>query len=206
MLTRKHLIAVAGVEFDRNGYEGTSFTRLSRSAGVSVGALTFHFSSKAELAFAVEESGRAATRAVVERVMVGGGPALDTLAALVVALGSLIETDPAVRATARLTQERAGAGAGPEWYGCWLPAAGVLLDRARSEGRLRPDADPRPAVLLLAHLVGGTVARVRHGRIRRPGAAVGELRELWRVICRGIASPAEGCGPCRDAPTGNENA
>ncbi|MEW2416754.1 TetR/AcrR family transcriptional regulator [Streptomyces sp. NPDC046866] len=197
---------MAGLEFDRHGYEGTSFTRLSRSAGVSVGALTFHFSSKAELALVVEESGRSATRAVVERVMARGGPPLETLAALVVALGSLIETDPVVRATARLTQERAGAGAGPEWYGSWLPEAGALLDQAGSEGRLRSGADPRPAVLLLSHLVGGTVVRVRHGRIRRPGAAVGELRELWRVICRGIAAPTAGCAPYGDTAAENENA
>ncbi|MFC9297673.1 TetR family transcriptional regulator [Streptomyces sp. NPDC057011] len=191
MLTRNHLIAVAGVEFDRNGYDGTSFSRLSRSAGVSIGALTFHFSAKAELASAVEESGRSTTRAVVESVTArgaGGGTALDTVSALVLALGRLIEADAVVRAAARLTQERAGAG--PEWCSCWLPELRALLGRAVEEGDLRSDVDPRPVALLTAHLMGGTLARVRSGRMRRPGTAVGELRELWRVICRGIAAPS----------------
>ncbi|MFJ4779016.1 TetR family transcriptional regulator [Streptomyces sp. NPDC088762] len=189
MLTRNHLIAVAGVEFDRNGYDGTSFSRLSRTAGVSIGALTFHFSTKAELASVVEESGRSATRAVVENVTArGGGTALDTVCALVLALGRLIETDAVVRAAARLTQERAGAG--PEWCGSWLPEVRALLGQAAEQGLLRPDVDPRPVALLTAHLMCGTVARVRHGRIRRPGAAVEELRELWRVLYRGIAAPA----------------
>lgn len=194
MLTRNHLIAVAGVEFDRNGYDGTSFSRLSRSAGVSIGALTFHFPTKAELAAAVEESGRSATRAVVEDITATEGAALDTASALILGLGRLIETDPVVRATARLTLERPGAG--PEWRGCWLPEVGALLGRAAERGELRPDVDPRPVALLTAHLMGGTVVRVRHGRIRGPGTAVGELRELWRIICRGIAVP----------PTGTERA
>ncbi|WP_308345432.1 TetR/AcrR family transcriptional regulator [Streptomyces sp. ISL-94] len=190
MLTRNHLIAVAGVEFDRNGYDGTSFSRLSRTAGVSIGALTFHFSAKAQLASAVEESGRSATRAVVENITAGGdGTALETVSALVLALGRLIEADPVVRAAARLTRERAGAG--PEWCGSWLPEVGTLLGQAVEQGQLRPDVDPRPVALLTAHLMCGTVARVRHGRIRRPGAAVDELRELWRIICRGIVAPTE---------------
>ncbi|MFG2875899.1 TetR family transcriptional regulator [Streptomyces sp. NPDC048337] len=191
MLTRNRLIAVAGVEFDRNGYDGTSFSRLSRSAGVSIGALTFHFSAKAELASAVEERGRSTTRAVVEHVTArgAGGTALDTVSALVLALGRLIEADAVVRAAARLTQERAGAG--PEWCSSWLPEVRALLGRAVEEGQLRSDVDPRPVALLTAHLMGGTVARVRGGRMRRPGTAVGELRELWRVICRGIAAPTE---------------
>ncbi|MFD9412873.1 TetR family transcriptional regulator [Streptomyces sp. NPDC059989] len=189
-LTRSHLIAVAGVEFDRNGYDGTSFSRLSRSAGVSIGALTFHFSAKAELASAVEESGRSATRAVVEDITArGAGTALDTVSALILGLGRLIEADAVVRAAARLGQERAGAG--PEWCGCWLPEVRALLGQAVEQGQVRPDVDPRPVALLAAHLMGGTVARVRQGRSRRPGAAVVELRELWRIVCRGIAAPQE---------------
>ncbi|MFF4427093.1 TetR family transcriptional regulator [Streptomyces sp. NPDC001549] len=184
--TRNHLISVAAAEFDRNGYDGTSLSRLSRSAGISIGALTFHFAAKGELASAVEDSGRAATRRVVEGVTARGGPALETVSALVLALGRLIETDAAVRAAARLTQERAGAG--PDWCGCWLPDVKELLEQAAEQGQLDPEVDPCPVTLLTAHLVGGVVNRVRRGRGERPGAVAGELRELWRLIRRGIAA------------------
>lgn len=150
--TRSHLISVAAAEFDRNGYDGTSLSRLSRSAGISIGALTFHFAAKGELASAVEDSGRAATRRVVEGVTSRGGPALDTVSALVLALGGLIETDAAVRAAARLTQERVGAG--PDWCGCWLPQVKELMVQAAEQGQLDPEVDPCPATLLTAHLVG----------------------------------------------------
>lgn len=187
--TRNHLISVAAAEFDRNGYDGTSLSRLSRSAGISIGALTFHFAAKGELASAVEDSGRAATRRVVEGVTARGGPALDTVSALVLALGRLIETDAAVRAAARLTQERIGAG--PDWCGCWLPDVKELLEQAAEQGQLDPEVDPCPVTLLTAHLVGGVVTRVRRGRGELPGAVTGELRELWRLIRRGIAAPTD---------------
>lgn len=184
--TRNHLISVAAAEFDRNGYDGTSLSRLSRSAGISIGALTFHFAAKGELASAVEDSGRAATRRVVEGVTARGGPALDTVSALVLALGRLIEADPAVRAAARLTQERVGAG--PDWCGCWLPDVKELLKQAAAQGQLHPEVDPCPVALLMAHLVGGVVTRVRRGRGRGPDAVTGELREVWRLVRRGIAA------------------
>ncbi|MFB7180237.1 TetR family transcriptional regulator [Streptomyces sp. NPDC056257] len=190
MRTRNHLISVAAAEFDRNGYDGTSLSRLSRSADISIGAVTFHFSAKGELASAVENAGWSATRRVVEGVTARGGPALDTLSALVLALGRLVETDVAVRAAARLTQERAGAG--PEWCCCWLPEVRDLLEQAAAQGQLDPEVDPRPVAVLTAHLVGGVLARARRSRAGRPGEVTGELGELWWLVRRSIAAaPAE---------------
>ncbi|MEU9237818.1 TetR/AcrR family transcriptional regulator [Streptomyces subrutilus] len=190
MRTRNHLISVAAAEFDRNGYDGTSLSRLSRSAGISIGALTFHFAAKGELASAVEDSGREATRRVVEDVTARGGPALDTVSALVLELGCLIEDDAVVRAAARLTQERVGAG--PAWCSCWYPEVRGLLEQAAQEGQLSPEVGPRPAALLTAHLVGGVVVRARRGRASGGrGAVAAELRELWRLVRRGIAATPE---------------
>ncbi|MDX3537601.1 helix-turn-helix domain containing protein [Streptomyces sp. MB09-01] len=199
MRTRNHLISVAAAEFDRNGYDGTSLSRLSRSADISIGAVTFHFSAKGELASAVENAGRSATRRVVEGVTARGGPALDTLSALVLALGRLVETDVAVRAAARLTQERVGAG--PEWCCCWLPEVRELLERAAAQGQLDPEVDPRPVAVLTAHLVGGVVARARRGRGGRPGEGAGELGELWWLVRRGIAATPAG-RPAQGPPEG----
>ncbi|MFD9370798.1 TetR family transcriptional regulator [Streptomyces sp. NPDC060020] len=204
MRTRNHLISVAAAEFDRNGYDGTSLSRLSRSADISIGAVTFHFSAKGELASAVENAGWSATRRVVEGVTARGGPALDTLSALVLALGRLVETDVAVRAAARLTQERAGAG--PEWCCCWLPEVRDLLEQAAAQGQLDPEVDPRPVAVLTAHLVGGVLARARRSRAGRPGEVTGELGELWWLVRRSIAAapaerPAEGAA---EGPAGSE--
>lgn len=161
-------------------------SRLSRAAAVSTGALTFHFATKSELALAVEESGCSALREAVEGVMAGDAPALETLSALVLALASLAESSPAVRAAARLAQERQGSGRG--WLSCWLPQVDALLERASAEGRLAADTRPRAVSLLIVHLVSGTVARAREADGDVPGAAVRELAELWRMVCRGFSA------------------
>lgn len=64
--TRQALLDAAAEEFDRHGYEGTSLNRVCRAAGITIGALTFHFSTKAELADAVQSQGRIITRAALD--------------------------------------------------------------------------------------------------------------------------------------------
>ncbi|WP_329488591.1 TetR family transcriptional regulator [Kitasatospora sp. NBC_01246] len=67
--TRRALLRAAAGEFDQHGYAGTSLSRVSRAAGVTMGALTFHFPTKASLADAVRADAVELTRAAL------GGPA-----------------------------------------------------------------------------------------------------------------------------------
>ncbi|MGV9266406.1 TetR family transcriptional regulator [Kitasatospora sp. NPDC003701] len=77
--TRRALLRAAAGEFDRHGYAGTSLSRVSRAAGVTMGALTFHFPTKASLADAVRADAVELTRAAVGApacgVPAGGVPA-----------------------------------------------------------------------------------------------------------------------------------
>lgn len=54
--TREALIKSAAAVFDREGFSVASLTTISSQAGVSNGALHFHFASKAALATAVEDA------------------------------------------------------------------------------------------------------------------------------------------------------
>lgn len=60
--TRQSLIRSAAEAFERHGYVRTSLAEISSSAGVSTGALHFHFENKAAIASTVE-----ATAAVLLR-------------------------------------------------------------------------------------------------------------------------------------------
>ncbi|MBO0513797.1 TetR family transcriptional regulator, partial [Streptomyces beijiangensis] len=64
--TRRRLIEAAAAEFAAHGYAGTSLLGIVTSAGVTMGALTFHFPSKSAVADAVQEAGAAATREVMD--------------------------------------------------------------------------------------------------------------------------------------------
>src|SRR5258705_13501791 len=77
--SRKHLLAAAIDCFARFGYQGTSIDRIARHAGVTKGALYYHFRDKEELLF------EAVTGRVGEfehHVLAEVGPANDALASL----------------------------------------------------------------------------------------------------------------------------
>jgi len=77
--SRKHLLAAAIDCFARFGYQGTSIDRIARHAGVTKGALYYHFKDKEELLFEAV-SGRVGE--FEQHVLAEVGPANDTLASL----------------------------------------------------------------------------------------------------------------------------
>ncbi|MER6708238.1 TetR/AcrR family transcriptional regulator [Streptomyces fumanus] len=193
--TRQALVRAAAEEFDHRGYAGASLTRISRAAGVSMGALSFHFASKQELAEAVRAEGEEITRAVVERVSEDREPALRAAVALTLTLVGLLEGDVRVRAAARLERERA-AGQPDNWTALWAPA---LRERLRSlpGHELRGGADPAAVATLCLLLVRGAETSVRE-YARTSGApqdVVGQLSQVWRLVLNGVgAAPDSGPG------------
>ncbi|MFE5798019.1 hypothetical protein ACFQ8C_36330 [Streptomyces sp. NPDC056503] len=158
--------------------------------------MTFHFEAKADLAAAVVQCGTALTRSVVGDVTRHGGRAVDTASGLLLALGALVEREAAVRAAMRLTQE--GGRSGPPWCGAWIPSFQDLLEQAAAKGELAPGVEPRPVARIACHLLCGTAWRVRRRPAALPGRALDELRELWRLVCRGVTAgphPGQYAGP-----------
>jgi TetR/AcrR family acrAB operon transcriptional repressor len=67
--SRRELISIAIDCFSRYGYQGTSIDRIARAAGVTKGALYYHFKDKEELLFgALDDRIGGFERVVVERV------------------------------------------------------------------------------------------------------------------------------------------
>ncbi|MGP4052879.1 TetR family transcriptional regulator [Streptomyces sp. 2A115] len=200
--TRQVLVSAAANEFDRNGYSGASLARVSRAAGVSVGALTFHFSSKEELAVAVREQGGAATMTAVAAVTARREESVQTVVSLTLALTELLETDVAVRAAARLAREQSGT---PDWFSAWVPEIHQQLRHAH-EGQLGSVADRAAVAALATHLVTGAEVTIRQ-RARRhnltDGQSVAELTRIWEIV-RGGSAALRGDGDvenhCGDQP------
>ncbi|MFC5143297.1 TetR family transcriptional regulator [Streptomyces aureoversilis] len=198
--TRRTVVQAAAAEFDRGGYDGTSLQRICRAAGISTGALTFHFPTKDKIARAVEELGRELTRAETERTVAVPASPLRRARALVLAIARLLEKETAVRAAARLSRELPG---GADWAQTWLPELRGLLHQAYAEGQLRAAADPKTVTLLAAYLVAGVDAHLqRRARAGAPEARasqepagggdpgpVEQLARVWDLVLYGV-SPA----------------
>ncbi|MDI5967000.1 ScbR family autoregulator-binding transcription factor [Streptomyces sp. SL13] len=186
--TRAALIRAAAEEMDRWGYEGATLTRICATASVSMGALTFHFSTKDELAQAVQESGGAYMTDLVDGVAARGRPALRSVVDLTVGLARLLQDEVVVRSAARLTRERPD---GHSWTLFWLPAVRDLLQKAADQGQLRRPGEPRAVAALAVYLMAGAEARCR-AMIGAGGGGDRDVAEemdlIWELTLEGVAA------------------
>lgn len=103
--TRRAIIDAAAELFDGRGMKSTGLLDISRAAGVSKGALYFHFDSKYALAFAVWREARARVRALADDHLDRHRPTLASMAGFSSAVTGRLRQDPVVRAGMRLEAE-----------------------------------------------------------------------------------------------------
>jgi AcrR family transcriptional regulator len=150
--TRQALIAAAAEVFADEGYVRASLPLICKRAGVSTGALHFHFASKDALAREVEGAAVGVAQKLVQRCRAATAleSMVDTVSALVLAMAS----DPVVRAGFRLSGDPSRKG-GAELFQWWHGAVRELVVRARDAGELAQDVSPEDAAaVIMAATVG----------------------------------------------------
>ncbi|MEU8842995.1 ScbR family autoregulator-binding transcription factor [Streptomyces roseus] len=180
--TRETLIRSAAETFDRDGFSVASLTAISSLAGVSNGALHFHFPSKAALAHAVEESALTRLLALTGRAEGGELPAGASRVQLLVdvthALAGALRGDPVLRAGFSLSGElsRPGPGDLRERWRHWVEDT---LRLAELEGELRPEAAAGDVVTaVVAATVGFEVLAVRDAA----WLSAATVTRFWRLL------------------------
>ena len=193
--TRVLLIEAASAEFVRAGYAGTTLSRVSGRADVTIGALTFHFSTKAALAETVCAWGADTTHRAVSHAARSVDSPWEGLEAVLRVLTELPGEDPVVRAAARLSREWEGAR--PRWRTSWAPTVRSLLDEVWRHGSLAPTADPRTVMELVELLVTGSGAAMVQDLVEHPETSSGGVRDrlfdIWRMVLPAL-TPAPGTG------------
>ncbi|MDQ2881455.1 MAG: TetR/AcrR family transcriptional regulator [Actinomycetota bacterium] len=128
--------------FDRYGY-GASLSDVIAHAGVTKGALYFHFSSKEDLAHAVIEQQHALSVTPARQRLDEHAPGLESVIRLSQGLARQLIDDVIVRAGIRLTLEHGTFGASASNpYRDWVAVTEQLLRRAIDEGDLRDSIKP----------------------------------------------------------------
>lgn len=192
--TRQRLMQNAATEFAQRGYEGTSFARVCRASGVTMGALTFHFPTKTALAQAVCTDGIASTRVAVDDADLHGNSPLQAVGGIARALARMLSEQATTRAAARLSREQPSLGL--DWRDAWVPQVRARLQQARALDQLRPGIRPEAATLL----VGSLVAALEAGLLPQLGELLllspspqEQLAELWQVALHGVGACPHGC-------------
>ncbi|WP_328623602.1 ScbR family autoregulator-binding transcription factor [Streptomyces sp. NBC_00354] len=159
--TRETLIRSAAQIFDREGFSVASLTGISSLAGVSNGALHFHFASKAALADAVEAAALIRLLAVTDVGPPPGAGRVQLLVDVTHGLAAALRTDVVLRAGFELSGEpsRVSQSDLRERWRRWVEET---LERADAEGELHPEVAARDVVTaVVAATVGFEVLGAR---------------------------------------------
>jgi AcrR family transcriptional regulator len=190
--TRERILEAAAADFAAVGYHGSSLSRiLERDAGVTKGALYFHFASKEAMALAVVEAMSVTYRDLVETAACADAH-LDPLrraARLTAGVQDLLCRSAVTRAGVRL----AGEGAvGPTWSSWptrfWEATFTALFVEARDRGDVREAVDPVAMGRFVLDLSHGafTTSMVTTGLADLPS----RVAHNWEVVFGFMASPA----------------
>ncbi|GAA4266265.1 ScbR family autoregulator-binding transcription factor [Frondihabitans peucedani] len=196
--TRAAIVLAAATVFARRGYARTTLDEVAVAAGVTKGALYFHFSSKHDLADAVIEEETRITSERAQATLAEGRPGLETLVRLTLGFTIEIVDDVVVAAGVRLTTEELGDELHVHLpYEMWAEVYLGLLRRGVDEGQLRSDLDPEKVARFLVAAFTGvqSVSNVLTGR----ADLVPRVREMWETLLPAICAPEQLDG-CRHLP------
>ncbi|WP_037967986.1 ScbR family autoregulator-binding transcription factor [Streptomyces sp. SS] len=184
--TRDALIRSAAGEFDRRGYDLATLSAISSGAGVSPGALHFHFENKAAVAVAVEYEAAARLRRTARFEYRRPSDALRNLADTTHALARLLREDVVVRAGFRLScanDLRTELNLRQEWQSC----VQQRLAEAADEGLLA--FGPERQQDLARTVVAATVGLEALGRDNDEWLSPRTVTGLWRTLLPLLAGP-----------------
>ncbi|WP_439692456.1 ScbR family autoregulator-binding transcription factor [Curtobacterium sp. SP.BCo] len=185
MERRELILRAAAEEFDRAGFAAATVAGIARTAGVSQGALHFHFPTKLAMALAVIDEQNVRTFAVVSHT--DSSPT----AALIGAskgIADLLRTDPVVRAGIRLSLERGEfAAATASFYEQWIAGIVDVFRLAVAAGELRTELSAEQLGATVVPYFTGVqlVSDVRTGRADLDPA----VATMWHVVLAGAADP-----------------
>ncbi|HEY9439386.1 MAG TPA: ScbR family autoregulator-binding transcription factor [Streptomyces sp.] len=182
--THQELIRSAAEAFDRYGFASASLTGISTGAGVSSGALHFHFSSKRALGEAVESAAAQALMAILTVRPPGNPTPLQLLVHVSQLLGTRLTEDAVLRAGFALAADATWQGTGALWPQ-WCTWVRSVLELAGSEGDLAADVVLDDAVAAVTTVVVGSQVLGRADSAWCPRLAV---TRFWNLLLPRISA------------------
>ncbi|MFF8836918.1 ScbR family autoregulator-binding transcription factor [Streptomyces sp. NPDC015130] len=184
--TRDALIRSAAGEFDLRGFAQATLSAISVGAGVSPGALHFHFENKAAVAEAVEDAACTTLRRTARIAYRHRSDALQNLVDTTHALAGLFREDIVVRAGFRLSCAndcRTELNLRQEWQSC----VQQRLAEAADEGLLATGGLRQVdlARTIVAATIGLVTLSQDSGEWLSPHAVTG----LWRTLLPTMTTP-----------------
>jgi TetR/AcrR family acrAB operon transcriptional repressor len=200
-VTREKLLSAALKVFSKNGYAATTLDDIAREAGVTRGAIYWHFKGgKADVFNAILDSGFKRVNEIVEKWYAEEGTPLEKLERILIRLMQFCEEDDEYRAlqevtifkmsedpdlTVRLEDKKHA-------YEQSIESIAMLMREAIASGEIRSDVDPVTAAITAYGLLSGIVFIWMVER-EATGVAQFSLKDqaasFVKLYLRGITSP-----------------
>ncbi|WTA94875.1 TetR/AcrR family transcriptional regulator (plasmid) [Streptomyces cyaneofuscatus] len=179
--TRQKVLLAAAEVFDEAGYEQASVTRIVERAGLTLGALYFHFGSKQGLAEALMN----AQPTTIEPHLESTG--LQRLVDITLVWADRMKRDPILRAGVRLAVEQGSHGMNDATsFEEWRELMRSHLDVARRESELREGICPDR---LARFVVGACTGLQVYSNLAAGHADLTErVCDMWDLLLPSVAS------------------
>jgi AcrR family transcriptional regulator len=181
--TRQALIVAAAETFADEGYALATLPAISKRAGVSAGALHFHFASKEDLAREVESVATDSVEKLAERCRYAADTSLQSLVHTMSGLLLAVTRDPVVRAGFKLSGDPSRKNGAEMLHWLQRQVHGLVVE-ARNAGELVGDVSPDAATTVIVAAVVGLEAL---GAADRHYLSAERVREFWTFILPRLA-------------------
>ncbi|MEU8677561.1 ScbR family autoregulator-binding transcription factor [Streptomyces sp. NPDC048560] len=179
--TRRIFLEAAAEVFDEHGYDAATIASILERAGLTRGALYFHFTSKEELARGVLEE------AVTAEGLTPQAFKLQEWVDIALLLAYRLPREPMLSAAIRLSVDPRARGLfGTRWPD-WIQMGAEILTEAKARGELLPHVDPEATSRLL---VGAwTGVQLVAESMAEPPDLISEISALFELILPNNAVP-----------------
>lgn len=180
--TRDDILRGAAEAFDELGYRGASMRDIMRRAGVTLGAVYFHFDNKLQLAKAVILT---QPDIMVPKLRSDG---LQRLLDLSFVWAHELNENPLMRAAVRLAVEQRTHGIDHDTsFKDWELLFEEWLETARDRGELAPNVEP---VVVAEFLVGAMTGTQQSAHVTDTWDTLPQrVVNMWQLLLPGIATP-----------------
>jgi AcrR family transcriptional regulator len=183
--SRHSLLRSAAEAFERHGYVQAKLSDISASAGLTRGALHFHFENKAAVAATVKASAGVSLRREAWLAQRPDMNALQRLTNTSHALAGRLRRDVVARAGFKLSYE-SPHDTGPTLHQEWQVCVRQLMAEASDEALLTEGTEPSEVA---DGIVAATTGFEMLGREDPAWVSATTLTAFWRLILPSIARP-----------------
>ena len=183
--TKEAVVTAAAEAFAEAGFLGTSMADIFARAGVTKGALYFHFASKEELATEIVNSEEAEAAKLVQDVLAGTTPPLQKVIDITFRWAREIQLNPVVRAGVRLIIEQGTYNNPmPVPYHQWESIVLELLASAQERGELERTVDAKS---MAEFIVGAfTGAQIVSQVVSGHDDLILRVERMWQLLLMGM--------------------